>query len=314
MCSTIIKRMKKISVLFVVFFQAITISAQPNGGFEDWITEFSYETPEHWQTLNFLSLTTPPNPLSAFKAIGADKHSGNYALKLKSVFLNQNPLPDSIMQAFEMADTVGLAFTGKIYLSPLSFEEGFTYTSRPEKLQFWAKYAPVGGDSAVVYAYLKKWNGNTSDTVAFGNKAISATPVYTFFEMPVNYRSNELPDSAFIGFLSSKDHVSARVNSTLFVDDVAFTGWVGLDEDKPEDRVAKVFPNPARNTVTIYASSEGAEIINLRDISGRIVFSGNLQDKKTSINTDLFSQGVYFYEILDNNNKVLYRDRFNVTK
>ena len=139
--------MKKFIIIVTILtfnFQLFTLNcyAQQNGGFENWTTVVNYERPNNWENLNMLSLFSPPNPLSAFKATGVDKHSGNYALKIKSVYLNNNPSPNAI------PDTIGFVFTGKVILSPPSLKLGVPYTGRPEKLEFGSKYVPVGGDIA----------------------------------------------------------------------------------------------------------------------------------------------------------------------
>ncbi len=113
--------------------------------------------------MNFLSAFT--NPVSAFKATGVDKHSGNYALKLKTVYLNNNPAPNALH------DSIGYVFTGKVVISPPSLKLGVPYTGRPEKLEFWAKYLPTDtNDMGGVSTTLLKWNGTSSDTIAFGDQ------------------------------------------------------------------------------------------------------------------------------------------------
>lgn len=301
--------MKKTAATFVILTSLIlTTIAQPNGGFENWTPEFTFESPDNWQTFNFLSILSPPNPLSAFKVIGIDKYSGNYALKLKSVFVNNNPMPGGI------PDTFGCAFKGKIELSPVSFKAGFPYTGRPEKLEFYSKYSPVGNDSGLARVTLRKWNGGIHDTIAEGDLTLPSTPTYTLFKLNLTYSSIEQPDSAIIAFFSSKDSTTARVGSTLFLDDAAFTGWVGIDEKKQYANKVKIFPNPAKDHLTITTEIEEAENAKIMDVAGKQVGWFKIQNYNASINTSLFSEGIYFYEILDKKEKVLTNGKFNVVK
>ncbi|MES2287111.1 MAG: T9SS type A sorting domain-containing protein [Bacteroidota bacterium] len=301
--------MKKAVATFVILTSLILNTvAQPNGGFEYWTAEYSYENPDDWQTFNFLSILGPPNPLSAFKAVGFDKYSGNYALKLKSVFVNNNPMPGNI------PDTFGCAFKGKILLTPTSFKAGFPYTGRPEKLEFYSKYLPVGNDSGVVGVYLRKWNGLIYDTIGMGLLTISTTPTYEVFELGINYSSLEQPDSAIIVFYSSKDSTTARVGSTLFVDDVIFKGWVGIDEHTSYSDKVQLFPNPAKDNVTIVTEIEEAENVRVIDVAGKIIGWFKIQNYKASINTSLFAEGIYFYEMLDKKEQVLTKGKFNIVK
>jgi hypothetical protein len=300
--------MKKLIFIAVVFISAIlNCNAQPNGGFENWSTQYTYENPDNWQTLNFVTLFG--DPLSAFKATGVDKHSGNYALKLKTIFLNNNPVPGSL------ADTMGYVFTGKINTSPPSLNLGIPYTGRPEKLEFWSKYTPVGTDIAGISVVLKKWNGSGTDTIADGYLKIDTIiSVYTFFQIYLTYHSTDLPDSVIIAFSSSYKKSIARVGSTLFIDDVALTGWVGINQYNLYAGKIKVFPNPAKDNITINAQINEADNVQITDVTGNLTGVYKIQNYNANINTGAFAEGTYLYEIRDKVNKALTRGKFNVTK
>ncbi len=303
------KNMKRRIFTFIIMFLWISISkAQPNGGFEDWTNEFSYENPDHWQTFNFLSLLSPPNPLSAFKAVGIDKHSGNYALKIKTVFLNNKP------SQIVIGDSAGAIFTGKINYSPPSRTYGFPYTGRPENLEFWFKYAPIGTDAAGAGIMLLKWNGSGHDTIATGAVGLLATSTYTLSQAPLQYNTTGLPDTAIIIFTASNDSVLARVGSTLFIDDVLFTGWVGVDEQKLNSDNVKIFPNPATDNVTILVEIKDADNVRIFDASGKSAGIYKIQNYATNVNTSLFAAGIYCFEIRNKKNKIITTGKFNVTK
>jgi hypothetical protein len=298
------------TLLLISLWMGLTpiMFAQPNGGFENWITEFTYESPEDWQTMNILSLTNPPNPLSAFKAIGIDRHSGNYALKIKSVYVNNNPANGMV------DDTMGMVFKGKIILSPISYRQGFPYTERPEKLQFYSKYNPVGNDTASAAVVLKRWNGTTIDTVGAAKINIPSTPQYTLFEINIDYRTGDLPDSALIVFFSSRDSLTARVGSTLFVDDVAFTTNVGINNPAPVSFLSRTFPNPAREEITIQTQLQEAFKVYITDVSGKTIGNYYIEKPDTKINTRMFSEGTYFYEIRTIRSKTIDIGKFSVIK
>ncbi len=300
---------KKLIILVILGSAIINCLAQPNPGFENWHTEFSYQIPDNWATLNFLSIF-PPNALSAFKVSGLDKHSGNYALKLKTIFVKNNPAPG--VNAID--DTSGYIFTGKINISPPSYEYGFPYSSRPEKLEFWYKYNPVGNDTGGVYVLLLKNNGIVSDTVAYGEMPITAVPVYTLFQFNIPYFLTAVPDTAVILFISSKRTSTARVGSALYLDDVSFSGWVGINEQDLNSDKVKTFPNPARDIVNIFAEIENADNVKIIDSSDRLAGIYKILNNHADINTGLFADGIYFYEIRDKKERPLAKGKFNVVK
>ncbi|MES2395200.1 MAG: T9SS type A sorting domain-containing protein [Bacteroidota bacterium] len=301
--------MKRRVFTFIIIFSWISISkAQPNGGFEDWTNEFSYEVPNGWQTLNFMSLLTPPNPVSAFKAIGVDKRSGNFALKLKTVYFNNIP------QQIEIDDSVGGTYTGKITYSPPSDIQGFSYSGRPEKLEFWFKYYPVGNDVGKASFLLQKWNGSGHDTIAFASMPIAEATSYTLFQLTPTYYSTEIPDTASIGFSSSMNTSTARLGTTLYIDDLTFSGWVGVDEQHSLTGKVKIFPNPATDNVNICTSIKEANEIKVFDSFGKLEGIYKIQDDNININTCLFSSGIYLYDINDKKENILFKGKFTVVK
>lgn len=300
--------MKKTAVIVICYLLTIiNCKAQPNGSFENWSYLYSVEEPDGWQTINFLHTYSSSNPLSAFKVAGIDVHSGNYALKLKTVYMSNKPPQVAVN------DSTGGAFTGKVIFSPPAEKRGFPYTQRPEKLQFWAKYTPVGNDIAQTGVLLKKWNGTGYDTIAFNLMEIPATPDYTLFEITLNYFSSVQPDSALLAFVPSMNETTARVNSTLYLDDVQFVNSVGIAE-RPSECKTSVYPNPAMANVTIYTENEQADHVQLADLSGKVMGMYKVENNHICINTSFFPAGVYFYIICNNKKSSLAKGQFSVVK
>lgn len=298
-------------LLLLMVFSGNNVRAQPNGGFEEWTTEFSYEVPNGWQTINFLSLSNPPAALSAFKATGLDVHSGNYALKLKTVLVSNNQFPGFL------GDSIGGCFTGKINISPFSYQFGYPYTGRPEKLEFWAKYNPVGNDTAAAAVLLRQWNGVKHDTIAGGVLDILPSPGFINYQINLDYSMSgptDVPDSAIIVFYPSKDSAVARINSTLFIDDVSLTGWVGIEDKEKMLNTVKVFPNPATNNITIQPSGKNSQNIRIMDISGKQVCVVQVVENQFYINTSVFANGLYFFEIRDSSKRVTSRGKFKIIR
>ncbi len=298
---------KNILILIILFFALSNCIAQPNAGFENWHNEYSFEVPDGWQTLNLMSIV-PPNPVSAFKVSGLDKHSGNYALMIKTVFFPNNFFHDYI------GDSTGSAFTGKVIVSPVSYKYGFPYTERPEKLEFWCKYTPVGNDTGGVGVMLTKWNGISRDTFALSAVNITTTTAYTLFQVNLNYYSTAPPDSASIIFVSSKLPSTARVNSKIYIDDVAFTGDVGVEKYNFFSDKVKIFPNPATDVLTVNAQFDEASIVKVMDALGKSAGEYKIQNYNTKINTSTFTEGIYFYEIDDKKGGILTKGKFNIIK
>ncbi|MCE9540888.1 MAG: T9SS type A sorting domain-containing protein, partial [Bacteroidetes bacterium] len=138
--------------------------------------------------------------------------------------------------------------------------------------------------------------------------------IYTLFQANLVYQSSALPDTLMIGFSPSYKSSLARVGSTLYLDDVALTGWVGIEEKNIYSDKVQLFPNPATDVININAEIDEADNIQLIDVSGKVMGNYKIQNYNANINTALFAEGIYFYEIRDRKNKSLFIAKFNVVK
>jgi hypothetical protein len=300
--------MKKVSSLPVLCFTVLKMFSQPNGGFENWAPDYSAESPAGWQTLNFLTFQ-PSNPPSAFKVSGIDKHSGNYALKLKTIHINYNPIPQIL------SDTIGLILTGQLNISPAYFNAGFAYSGRPEKLKLWYKYLPVGSDEGGVRVILTKWNGVKRDTLAFIETDLHEQLSYTPLDIDIPYSSEEVSDTALIYIASSRSNSLARVGSTLYADDVTFSGWVGIREkQQTETDIVNVYPNPAQDYITFSIKDKKTNYIEVFDSQGRSLEKYVVTASALCLDTDRMNNGVYFYTASDKENKTQIQGKFNILK
>jgi hypothetical protein len=69
-----------------------------------------------------------------------------------------------------------------------------------------------------------------------------------------------------------------------------------------------VFPNPAKDVITI-TSSEKNYTINIYDISSRKIFSTINPNESTNIDISSFSEGIYYIELIKDNT-TLYHQKF----
>jgi hypothetical protein len=289
-------------------------SAQPTWDFDTpaWTGSGASTEPAGWISENAAVL--PPlynNPQSVFRATTPDIHGGTYAMKLTSVTMTSNPAPG------QLPNPIGLAATGVVNLSPPSLKFGFPYASRPNMISFWYKYSPMASDTAECFVSL--WNGVTHDTIAYGFWKTGATVgTYTQQNITLTYDpsfSTEFPDSMAVIFSSTilfNANYSLCMNcgqagSNLYVDDITFSGWNGINEHPAANDVI-VYPNPASAYVTIIADVNEASSVIVYDVTGKAVSSASLNQamngmnrKESVVNASALSSGVYSYSIADKN-------------
>ncbi len=71
----------------------------------------------------------------------------------------------------------------------------------------------------------------------------------------------------------------------------------GLEENGIKNTPALIFPNPARDQISIITGSTECVYVKITDLSGKAVFSTSLYIPGTPINLNLLSEGIYFVSL-----------------
>lgn len=318
--------MKKNLLLLVISGASVCAFAQPTWDFDTpspaWNGTGPNEQPNGWVTGNVIvGGFFPGNTQSVFKAVAPDVHGGLYAMQIVTVDVVTNP------DATLIPDPIGFAITGSVVVVPaLSLKFGFGYSARPASAEFWYKYAPSGTDTASFFMWLTKWNTVTvtRDTVAWGYWETSATvSSYTQQSVTLTYLSSTLsPDTAGVIFSATGTGcmTCGNVGSTMWVDDVTFSGWNGINEH-PSSNGVIMFPNPASEFVTISLDADDAANVIAYDATGRRVAAASLSEPINSINkkagvinTSNLTAGIYSYSVMDKNGNTLRAGKFSVVR
>ncbi len=301
--------MKKIlPFLFCTLF-TITANSQdiPNPGYENWIQNFDYSEPEGWGTLNLLGGLFG-NPFTVFQD-SLTPYAGTYALQLTTTVLTNNP--DTV----NLRDTIGVLFSGSLSFSSQVF--GFPYTQTPDKFNFYYKYFPSGNDTAFCNVQLFKWNSTTGmrDTLAsgyFNQPAATGSYAHALVDLVYNGQFSGInPDTAMITFSASSDYIPMP-GSSLFIDEMSFSGNVGIEEQA----LSKVltYPNPASNELNLkFSNTESAKVV-IFDVGGKAVLKSDVTSKEIKLTVSSLINGLYFYKTFDKNNAVVSSGKFNIAR
>lgn len=93
-----------------------------------------------------------------------------------------------------------------------------------------------------------------------------------------------------------------RIDTLTFIADVI--KQTGINELKNNSSAVSVYPNPATNFILINGIKPGNTEIEIRNLSGVIVYKSELKEAKNRIETDFLPSGIYLYQITENNFKV----------
>lgn len=311
--------MKKILLTISAVASSVigAMAQSPDFSFETWNNvQFSttIQDPQGWASLNTLNVFTA-TPKSVFKET-TSPFGGTASAKITTVKVTGALIPNPYQSGD--IDTAGLLTIGQIVASPPSIKYGYNYTWRSQVLSFQSMYTPMAGDSAFVLATLTKWNGTSRDTIASGKYATgAATTSYSLNSITLTYDpafAAVVPDSEQI-FISSSiyNHDGAKIGSTFYIDDIAWSGYNSTDDINGSVNNVFVYPNPATNNISITSSIDAATI-RITDITGRLLGNYSMTDNKTNIQTSTFAAGIYIYSVLDQKKNVLNRGRFEITK
>jgi hypothetical protein len=305
-----------------------TANAQiPNPGFETWSPDLvnggvknpnTSDANAGWQTLNlFTSPFLNSNPQSVFQD-STIVHSGKYACKIVSVVLNANEYKD--VKAFIPHDTMGIVVSGTITATP-AFKLGVPYTSRPVSFNFFYQYFPQSAsgkpDTAFCTVVLSRSPGGVRHTIGAGITMLNAAASWTMGTVSIVYDSGwSTPiDTITVLFSSSSFHKPVP-GSILYVDDAS--GLMGINDLHAPSANVNVYPNPASNSVNFNIASANGSVagysIEVYDITGKKVNAYRVTNSLTTVNTDAYSSGLYFYQLFDQSGAQLNVGKFSVVK
>jgi hypothetical protein len=250
--------MKILSGIFLSFFSLALQAQIYNQGFESWTNMGNYEVPDQWGTMN--NATSHLNVYTVTKWYPGSP--GAYFMKITSKMYGSNVMN-------------GIAVYGKLDSTNLQPLSGYPFTLRPENFTGQWQHMIWGTSQGSLCATLTRWNSSTSqrDTIAMAyHELVGMAMGWEAFTLPFVYQSTADPDSCMIVLKASGD--DPELNDYLWVDDLAFSGYVGIEEKANEPELI-VYPVPASDKISVQISSTTAQqtTITLSDPGGRIILT-----------------------------------------
>lgn len=267
----------------------------PNSGFEVWENlqggSNPYSEPEEWNTANECSELLNVQSVSQ----SADAHSGASSAKLET-------MPTGLGAVI----VNGVVTTATMICDPFNPGQtgGYDFTTRPDSLVFWAKYAPVDTDNG--YAQVIMFNA-TGDTIAYEKfDILVAVTAWTRYAVKINWMNSDMPAVASVLFNSSwgnGNNGEGFVGSVMYVDDVEWTmGPNSISE--LEASKWKVYPNPVEGELTITTHQEGGNVLIL-DVTGKKVVKRTINELESQIDVSNLPTGIYLYQLRTVENEVV---------
>lgn len=245
-----------------------------------------YNEAEHWFSLNVLS--TSGGGFEESTTATFDAYAGTQAALL-------------ISQENFFQNIPGLLCSGSLFNEegePDLTNLGAPYTHRPLSFEFYYKYYPAPGDSAIGYVMLTRWNTNTQkrDTIGLGEFSVGdSVKTYTKKQVNLIYTNNAQPDSIVVFFSTSYDGFDPKIGSQFFIDEFKMNFPVGLNQNTILEESLIIYPNPSAGIINI-TSSNAPSYITIYDVTGKCVVRLNNQQVNTQLSTVGWEPGIYIVE------------------
>lgn len=276
----------------------------PNAGFESWSKPLLADEPTNWATLNSLSFIGYPITVTK-----TDGRNGGSAIKLEvKEFMNVEKKMDT---------AVGFTISGTANFLAETSQLGFPVKGRPEKFSGFTKFSSPKKDTGIIVIGFSKWNPikNEADSIG-GTFAVfyNNQPAFTEFASPIFWNSPAIPDTAVIYIFSS---VSKKPipGTALIIDDLSLTGGTNGVVDALSALKNSVYPNPAISELNIDNIDLDAITFTVTDLAGKVVAQKDVDaGQKLQLNTANYMGGMYFYEFKNNQQMVVQKGKFAVSK
>lgn len=199
------------------------------------------------------------------------------------------------------------------YVKDIAIQSAYINT-RPESLTGYYKYTDnvlTDGlefvtDTAQVSVYLTKWDLflGQADTIGSGVINLNAAADYTQFVVPINYYSDEMPDTVKV--ILDPSMVKRYEDSPYFAPDMGYSSYFTVDNlvlneaslatDDLQANTIKIFPNPVKDAVNITGFSGEVSVF---DVSGKKMATGNNRLPGIMLPLAHLSSGIYYLQLND---------------
>lgn len=195
--------------------------------------------------------------------------------------------------------------TGLAYLpmpNTFPFHRGSAISFAPASVSGYYRYIPgdnnSSNDSAWIRITLTRFNSQTmqSDSIGSGMIKLGFSSQYIPFEFPINYYSQDIPDTFLIAVVSSINGFCSTAGSGeclyLSVDDLSLATQTGIKLPIQTIGIYMIDAN------TLYIPENPGGTLHIQDISGRIRRQEYLSGGEKTINISDLNPGFYFATLL----------------
>lgn len=295
--------LKQIIATIFLLSWLITTNAQqqlPNNSFESWQSlsmdtipaKFSYDFSE-----------------SSYYGQSTDSYSGDYSAVVNSYY---GYVPGRLVIG-DNPKKIALDFNDNWK------KIGVPFSSRPTTLRGYYKYTvptlASSLDSCSIQLLLRKASTSSTevDEIGNGKLLLSLINKWTFFEMPINYVSSDVPDTLSLVAIShetgSGGFPSLDWNNFFYLDSLSFyySTTTGTEPTPTIKNSVYIYPNPVINRLTIEAEKDELDYFTIFNILVKDVtkhISSTIKGGCLEIDMSNLNVGLYILRTKTTSNRV----------
>lgn len=311
--------MKKIILSTVAITGCLHLYAQlPNASMEQWrnvgVPNKTFELPIDWNSADSLVTTLPPlfvptSEKHIFQTTDAATGSRAAMVMSRNLGGTLGVLPGVLSNAQVGFDI--LKFDPNNPSSAIIFSGGTPVSGRVGGVKAMTKYTSKGTDTGALAVRAIWRTGSKDSLIGEGYAIITASSSYQQTFAPINYiNASVTPTHIIVAFASSAR--SSRVDSsTIYVDDVDFV-TVGIN-DIDREQVVNIFPNPAKDKISLDAGSHQGLTCEVHNLYGQKV-AQQLVIGKAVVDLSHLPNGIYPYRIINQEGVAVQRGKLNIAR
>ena len=170
----------------------------------------------------------------------------------------------------------------------------------------------LGGNYGLIHYTNYDWSitGENEWCTAEDNTGIVSQAILPPYDITINNQLNILENTETVKRYVTLKLISARKVDSVVVEQAAATpdNIQILTENN-----ARLYPNPARNWLTVEISEKANNVTcKIYNVTGELKKVEELNELQNKIAIDDLNVGVYIMQLVDNNGKLLYREKFSV--
>ena len=236
---------------------------------------------------------------------------------------------DDATLAATLAQAFSINFTNTNVSGFAQYSQGIGGTAFPTSVDYYYQFSPVGNDTAAIVfveVYDTLSAGNTDDVLLAQGIALysNAQATWAMGSVPLTVFATGNHNLISISAYSSpKDFITLgggaqlpdpEDGTTFLIDEIVLTGNMASTIENTKAYAVNAYPNPASDVLRIELPDSKTKTISVISLTGQVLKTIAVNNLNVTMNVSDLENGIYMYQMKDDNGKVLTTKKLVVRK